>query len=81
MYIHFLSFIFFHVSFIHSRIKILYLAYYILLFFLLYSSINKKIVFSDETKYITNQFGCNVSNFYRYYKVEPNLNKIILNYL
>lgn len=74
MYIHFLSFIFFHVSFIHSRIKILYLAYYILL-------LNKKIVFSDETKYITNQFGCNVSNFYRYYKVEPNLNKIILNYL
>lgn len=73
MYIHFLSFIFFHVSFIHSRIKILYLAYYILL-------LNKKIVFSDETKY-TNQFGCNVSNFYRYYKVEPNLNKIILNYL
>lgn len=72
MYIHFLSFIFFHV--IHSRIKILYLAYYILL-------LNKKIVFSDETKYITNQFGCNVSNFYRYYKVEPNLNKIILNYL
>lgn len=74
MYIHFLFFIFFHVSFIHSRIKILYLAYYILL-------LNKKIVFSDETKYITNQFGCNVSNFYRYYKVEPNLNKIILNYL
>lgn len=74
MYIHFLSFIFFHVSFIHSRIKILYLAYYILL-------LNKKIVFSNETKYITNQFGCNVSNFYRYYKVEPNLNKIILNYL
>lgn len=75
MYIHFLSFIFFHVSFIHSRIKILYpYAYYILL-------LNKKIVFSDETKYITNQFGCNVSNFYRYYKVEPNLNKIILNYL
>lgn len=74
MYIHFLSFIFFHVSFIHSRIKIVYLAYYILL-------LNKKIVFSDETKYITNQFGCNVSNFYRYYKVEPNLNKIILNYL
>lgn len=74
MYIHFLSFIFFHVSFIHSRIKILYLAYYILL-------LNKKIVFSDETKYITNQFGCNVSNFYRYYKLEPNLNKIILNYL
>lgn len=74
MYIHFLSFIFFHVSFIHSRIKILYLAYYILL-------LNKKIVFSDETKYITNQFGCNVSNFYRYYKVKPNLNKIILNYL